>query len=97
MAELYLVRPHSCDMRHALLVFSMLMTFVCFCSGAAFSVRAIQLRKPGLPLLCGPLGSPFNHLFFATHFSEAGLRARRVAIVSYLALIAFVGSDFLLS
>jgi hypothetical protein len=84
-------------MRHALLVFSMFMTFVCFWAGAAFSVRAINLRKPGLPLCPAPLCSPFNHLFFANHFSDAGLRARRVAIISYLALIAFVGLDFLLS
>jgi hypothetical protein len=84
-------------MRHALLVFSMFMTFVCFWTGAVFSVRAINLRKAGLPLCPPPLCSPFNHLFFASHLSEAGLRARRVAIISYLALIAFVGLDFLLS
>ena len=84
-------------MRHALFVISMLMTFVCFWSAAAFSVRAIQLRKPGLPLLCGPLGSPFNHLFFASHFSQPGLRARRIAFISYVALAVFVALDFMLS
>jgi hypothetical protein len=83
-------------MRHALLVFSMLMTAVCSAAGAAFSVRAINLRKPGLPLFLSPLCSPFNHLFFASHFSEAGLRARRVAIIFFLGLIAFLALDLLL-
>ena len=84
-------------MRHALLVISMLMTFVCFWAAAAFSVRAIQLRKRGLPLFCGPLRSPFNHLFFGGHFSEAGLRARRVALFCYLGLIIFAALAFVLS
>ena len=75
----------------------MVMTFVCFWAAAAFSVRAIQLRKPGLPLFCGPLASPFNHLFFASHFSEAGLRARKVALFCYLGLIIFVGLAFVFS
>ena len=84
-------------MRHPLFIASMLMTFLCFGSTAAFSVRAIQLRKPGLPLCPAPLSGPFNHLFFASHFSDAGLRARRIAFVSFLGLIIFVALDFLLS
>jgi hypothetical protein len=74
----------------------MFMTFVCFCLAAAFSVRAIQLRKHGLPLLCGPLGRPFNHLFFASHLSKAGLHARRVAFAALTRLVVFVVLDFLL-
>jgi hypothetical protein len=84
-------------MRHQLFVFSMFMTFVCFWSAVAFTVRAIQLRKDGLPLLCGPLGSPFNHLCFANHLSEAGLRARKVAFSALDGLALFVALDFLLS
>jgi hypothetical protein len=84
-------------MRHELLVASMFMTFVCACAGAAFSVRAINLRKPGLPLFPSPLCSPFNHLFYASHFSEAGLRARRVAFFCYVGFALFAALDFLLS
>jgi hypothetical protein len=84
-------------MKHSLFVGSMLMTFVCFWLAATFSVRAIQLRKHGLPLLCGPLGSPFNHLFFASHLSEAGLRARKIAFSALVGLVLFVALDFLLS
>ena len=84
-------------MRHALLVGSLFMTFVCFWLAAAFSVRAIQLRKRGLPLLCGPLGSPFNHLFLAGHLSEAGLRSRKVAFAACAGLVVFTAIDFLLS
>jgi hypothetical protein len=84
-------------MRHALLVGSLFMTFVCFWLAAAFSVRAIQLRKHGLPLLCGPLGSPFNHLFFASHLSEPGLRARKVAVAALAGFVVFAALDFLLS
>ena len=84
-------------MRHALFVASMIMGFVCFWSLLAFSIRAIQLRKEGLPLLSGPLGSPFNHLFFPSHFSHAGLRARRIALLSLVGLIVFAGLAYFLS
>jgi hypothetical protein len=75
----------------------MLMTFVCFWSMLSFAVRAIQARKPGLPLCPVPLASPFFHLFSADHLSAAGLRARRIAFLSTVGLILFVALDFALS
>jgi hypothetical protein len=84
-------------MTQTLFVGSLLMTFVCFWLTLGFAVRAIQLRKPGLPLCPVPLVSPFQHLFAASHFSYAGLRARRVAFVSAVGLVVFAALDFLLS
>jgi hypothetical protein len=84
-------------MKHTLFIGSMLMTFVCFWATAAFAVRAIQLRKPGLPLFPTPLQSPFNHLFFTSHLSEAGMRARRLALVFGIGFLLFAALDFLLS
>jgi hypothetical protein len=83
-------------MKHALLTGSLLMTFVCFWSSLGFAVRAIQLRKPGLPLCPVPLVSPFQHLFSASHFSEAGLRARTLVFVFGVALVVFTTLDFVL-
>ena len=84
-------------MKHSILAGSMLMTFVCFCSMLGFAVRAIQLRKPNLPLCPVPLASPFYHLFSASHFADAGLRARRIAFLAAVGLILFVALDFLSS
>jgi len=62
-----------------------------------FAVRAIQLRKRELPLFPAPLFSPFQHLFAASHFSDAGLRARRVAFASAVGLVVFAALDFIFS
>jgi hypothetical protein len=75
----------------------MVMTFVCFWSMLGFAIRAIQLRKRGLPLCPVPLASPFQHLFGASHFSDVGLRARRVAFVSAVGLLVFLALDLVLS
>jgi hypothetical protein len=55
------------------------------------------LRKRELPLFPAPLFSPFQYLFAASHFSDAGLRARRVAFASAVGLVAFAALDFIFS
>ena len=84
-------------MKHSILVASMLMTFVCFWLTLGFATRAMQLRKRDVPLFPSWLQSPYNHLFVASRFSDAGLRARRIALLSALGLVLFVALDFLLS
>jgi hypothetical protein len=76
---------------------SMFITFVCFWATAGFAVRAIQLRKPGLPLCPAPLLSPFYHMFSRSHFSEAGLYARAISFAFAVGLLVFGALDFLLS
>jgi len=84
-------------MKHTLLVGSLVMTFVCFWTMLGFAVRAIQLRKRELPLFRAPLVSPFQHLFAAGHFSDAGLRARRVAFAAAVGVVVFGALDFVFS
>ena len=84
-------------MKHNLFLASLLMTFICFWSTLGFATRAIQLRKREVPLFPNYLQSPYNHLFFASRFSDAGLRARRIALFSALGLVLFVALDFFLS
>jgi hypothetical protein len=55
------------------------------------------LRKRELRLFPAPLVSPFQHLFAASHFSDAGLRARRVAFASAVGLVVFAALDFIFS
>jgi hypothetical protein len=74
---------------------SYLLIFILFWSTLGFATRAIQLRKPGVPLFPSWLQSPGNHLFFADRFTEAGLRARRIAMLSgALLVLVFVISYF---
>jgi hypothetical protein len=55
-----------------------------------FAVRAIQLRKRNVPLNPGWPTGPWIHLFYTERFSESGLRARRICLLSALGLIIFV-------
>jgi hypothetical protein len=74
---------------------SYFLIFVFFWSTLGFATRAIQLRKPEVPLFPTWLQSPYNHLFFADRFTDAGLRARRIATLSAVGLILVAGVSYL--
>lgn len=75
---------------------SYFLMFVLFWSTAGFATRAIQLRKPHVPFQQNWMLSPYHHLFFADRFTEAGLRARRIAALSGIAfVVVFTLSYFL--
>jgi len=67
-----------------------LLLFILFFSMMGFATRAVALRKPSIPLFPTPMQSPYNHLFFASRFAEAGLRARRIAGYSAVGVLIIV-------
>ena len=62
-----------------------------------FAVRAIQLRKQNVPFNPGWPHGPWIHLFFADRFSDAGLRARRICILSTFGVIISIALAALIS
>jgi hypothetical protein len=67
--------------------------FIFFWSALGFATRAIQLRKAEIPLFASWMQSPYNHLFFAGRFTDAGLRARRIAGLSAIGLLVIIAVD----
>jgi hypothetical protein len=60
----------------------------------AFYVRAIQLRKAGVPLLPAWWMSPGFHLFHRDRFTERGLRWRKALFIAGAIFILLFIVDF---